>query len=128
MNRKLAAMLLVGATALSLNACAAPALHSTPRPTVTAASVQEDDPGWDCNTMGNRICGDPQGTYASEAWKAWDATPEVWRKLYIDTSRPHRMEYVGYATEPKRVAGTVAVPMGPTASHPYFVFRAVEGK
>ena len=29
---------------------------STPKP---PAALQEDDPGWDCHTMGNRICGTP---------------------------------------------------------------------
>jgi hypothetical protein len=23
----------------------------------SARSIQEDDPGWDCHTMGNRVCG-----------------------------------------------------------------------
>jgi len=25
----------------------------------TPSMVQEDDPGWDCATMGNRVCGTP---------------------------------------------------------------------
>lgn len=27
-----------------------------PKP-VSRLSIQEDDPGWDCRTMGNKICG-----------------------------------------------------------------------
>ena len=27
-----------------------------PKP-IPQPTIQEDDPGWDCHTMGNRICG-----------------------------------------------------------------------
>jgi len=30
------------------------------RPAPVRQTVQEDDPGWDCRTMGNRRCGDVQ--------------------------------------------------------------------
>lgn len=55
MNRKHASAVLVAA-ALSAPAGYAIAHHgmiSTPSPAIT-----EDSPGWDCTTMGNRVCGD----------------------------------------------------------------------
>lgn len=34
----------------------------TPEPTTdTPAPIAEDDPGWRCDTMGNRVCGVPNG-------------------------------------------------------------------
>lgn len=35
-----------------------------PAPTSTA-QLQEDDPGWDCATMGNRVCGPTATTTTS---------------------------------------------------------------
>ena len=35
----------------------APAPVETPAPTPTAEVIMEDDPRWDCHTMGNKICG-----------------------------------------------------------------------
>lgn len=85
------------------------------------AQLQEDDPGWDCNTMGNRVCGDPDQVHATEAWKAWDAG-QGWRMLRVDASRPFRVVYVGTATlSPKVPDGSVAVP----AMDGWYVFRAV---
>jgi hypothetical protein len=30
--------------------------------TGTTQHIEEDEPGWDCATMGNRVCGPTQGT------------------------------------------------------------------
>lgn len=53
-----------------------------------APAAQEDDPGWDCRTMGNRTCGPtntqgvPAGLYRdgqlAAAWdQAWYGHPEL---------------------------------------------------
>lgn len=34
---------------------------------VRAPVLQEDDPGWDCRTMGNRVCGHPRPSWVH--WK-----------------------------------------------------------
>ena len=92
-------------------------------PTATAATVQEDDPGWDCNTMGNRICADPAKVHATEAWKAWDAA-NGWRYLKADPNVENRVDYIGTATLPPTVdesRGYGAIP----AREGWYVFRAV---
>jgi len=61
----------------------------------TIASVQEDDPAFDCLTMGNLYCGDPDGTYATEAWAAWDKA-QAWKQLRVAATNV-RVEYVGFA-------------------------------
>jgi hypothetical protein len=83
-------------------------------------NLQEDDPGWDCNIHGNRICGDPQGIHATDAWAAWDAG-EGWRRLRA-ASTEVRVEYVGTATQSPNVDSLteVAVP----SRDGWYVFRA----
>jgi hypothetical protein len=97
-----------------------------PAPTSTPATavhtLQEDDPGWDCTLNGNRVCGDPQGAHATDAWAAWDKG-EGWRRLNVDPSKPFRVDYVGTATQWPSVdpRTEVAVP----ARTGWYVFRAV---
>lgn len=50
---------------------------STPKP---PAALQEDDPGWDCRTMGNRTCGNvlpirPPGTICEDSAMTLNCTP-----------------------------------------------------
>jgi hypothetical protein len=47
-------------------------------------TLQEDDPGWDCHTMGNRICGPilPPGTICSNSAMTENCTPPPdWNKI-----------------------------------------------
>jgi hypothetical protein len=83
-------------------------------------TLQEDDPGWDCNVDGDRICGDPQGIHATDAWAAWDAG-EGWRRLRA-ASTDTRVVYVGTATQSPNVDALteVAVP----SRDGWYVFRA----
>jgi hypothetical protein len=88
-----------------------------------SVTVQEDDPGWDCLTMGNRICGDPGQVHAVEAWQAWDQAGG-WRYLLTDPNVENRVEYIGWAIHSPSVdrsAGYGAVP----APDGWYVFRAV---
>jgi hypothetical protein len=88
-----------------------------------SVTVQEDDPGWDCFTMGNRICGDPGQVHAVDAWQAWD-TAGGWTYLRVDPDVATRVEYIGIATLPPSVdtsAGYAAVP----SPDGWYVFRAV---
>ena len=100
--------ILLMASALYLPACSAP--------------PQEDSPGWDCNTNGNRVCGDPDQVHATDAWKAWDKA-QGWRYLRVNPDVENRVEYIGTATLPPNVdtsAGYAAIP----AMDGWYVFRA----
>lgn len=117
----------IGLTVIALIG-AGPATSASP-PSHSIASVQEDDPGFDCLTMGNLYCGDPEHTYATEAWAAWDKT-QAWKQLQV-AATDTRVEYVGYAKRHPNVdlSTELAVP----ARHGWFVFRGtvtttIEGK
>lgn len=50
-----------------------PPVRSVPTPQV---SVQEDDPGWDCKTMGNGVCG-PVRPAVGPGWIThWEDSPD----------------------------------------------------
>jgi len=90
-----------------------------PAPSHSIASVAEDDPAFDCLTMGNLYCDDPEGTYATEAWAAWDKT-QAWKQLRTAATNT-RVEYVGFAKRHPDVdlQSELAVP----SRHGWFVFR-----
>lgn len=54
------AMLLTGAVTVGILACVTVDLATERKPAEVkpAEVITEDDPRWDCATMGNRICGD----------------------------------------------------------------------
>jgi len=114
------ASLIAATVGLSLVALlgAGPATSAPPAPPSIAA-VAEDDPRWDCLTMGNLYCGDPDGTYATEAWAAWDKT-QAWKQLRVPGTNV-RVEYVGFAKRHPNVdtQTELAVP----SRHGWFVFR-----
>jgi hypothetical protein len=97
--------------------------RTTPPTPSAHATLQEDDPGWDCATMGNRICADPAHVHATEAWEAWDKVGG-WRFLQADPDVENRVDYIGTATLPPNVdrsRGYGAIPAGTG----WYVFRAV---
>jgi hypothetical protein len=110
----------IGLSIIAFTASAGAAQPPTPAPAVSHA-MSEDDPGWDCNLDGNRICGDPQGVHATEAWAAWDKT-QAWKQLQVASSNV-RVEYVGTATRYPTVDEhtELAVP----ARDGWYVFRGV---
>ena len=85
------------------------------------AQLQEDDPGWDCNVNGDRVCGDPTNVHAAEAWHAWDKA-EGWRLLPA-SSQETKVEYVGTAIQSPKLQdpAEAAIP----AREGWYVFRAV---
>lgn len=96
----LALALLTGGNAV---ASAANLTHQSIVPSVhlTQAGVcEEDENCWDCETMGNQICGLPDiqaNTAARQlAWDTWDAA-EGWRLMRVDPSQPVRIDVVGYS-------------------------------
>lgn len=78
--RTLTVSVLIGAA--SLTGCALN--NSEP----VSAVVHEEDPGFDCLTDGNRVCGIPADDSAllTEAWEEWDRQ-EGYRQLRVDPSR-----------------------------------------
>ena len=117
---------------VALTACAVGlglAIASPPDPqlgdqqptSVTASQVTEDDPGWNCYTMGNGVCGDPAGTHSADAWNAWDMA-QGWRHLPTPDAG-FRVEYVGDAHHPI-VVGTNQVAI-PGRGQEWYLFRAV---
>ena len=90
---------------------------------VSASVMQEDDEGFDCHLMGNRVCGDPGQVHAAEAWQAWD-TAGGWTYLRVNPDVENRVDYIGTATLPPSVdtsAGYGAIP----SLNGWYVFRAV---
>lgn len=49
----------------------------------TASAIEEDDPGWDCHTMGNMICGPDQGEPEDSTVCFWDGSQ--WLSAYSQT-------------------------------------------
>jgi len=86
------------AAALALTGCGAAQATPAPAKTITAtpaaATIQEDDPAWDCATMGNRICG-ANPLERTEAWGAFrtvDLPEETLRQAF-------KVTYRGLSTE-----------------------------
>lgn len=88
----------LAAVALLTGCGAAVEASAPPVKTITAtpatAGIQEDDPGWDCLTMGNRICG-ANPIQRTEAWGAFQVgnVPEETRR------EAFRVTYRGYAMQ-----------------------------
>src|SRR5688572_23368129 len=60
--------------------------------TAQTVECQESEPCWDCETMGNLICGGDKD--ATEAWETWDEVAG-WTMLEVDGTRPFRVDYIG---------------------------------
>ena len=76
-------------TASLLVGCAAPATSgpATAAPD-TAVSFAEDDPGWNCHTMGNKICGvDPWDSFKVE-WLPADVVSKGFKASYVGLYDP----------------------------------------
>lgn len=102
---------------LGAGAPPAPPAHSSAH----AVTVTEDDPGFDCLTMGNFYCGDPEGVHATEAWAAWDKT-QAWKQLQVPATLV-RVEYVGYAKRHPNV--DVHTELAVPSRDGWYVFRGV---
>lgn len=94
---------------------------STPVITYSPPVVKmEDDPTWDCYEDGNRICGDVDNVYSTEAWGEWDSQ-NGGRFLRIDPSREYRVDYIGTSISPPRLrCNEIGLP----SLHYWYIFRA----
>lgn len=63
----------------------------------TGAQCEEDEPCWDCETMGNRQCGVTEADRAM-AWAAWDKW-QGWRTLAADPTREFKVDVVAYSLQ-----------------------------
>lgn len=90
-------------------------------PIVTASpSEQESDRTWDCFEDGNRVCGDPDKTYALDGWAQWNKQ-NGGKYLRVDPSREYRVDYIGIAQLPPKLAcNEIALP----SLTYWYVFRA----
>lgn len=73
-----------------------------------AAQLTEDDPGWDCATQGNRVCGPVTDADRAAGWHVWD-TSDGARSLRVDPSRPYRVDYLGTSARPELADNEAAV-------------------
>lgn len=66
---------------------------------------EEDQPCWDCESMGNQICGLPDvpanEARRATAWETWDAN-SGWHVLRVNPDKEVRVDVVGYSPKPSR--------------------------
>jgi len=71
-----------GLLALLMIPTAAPIILSRLSGWAEPVKIAEDDPGWDCRTMGNRLCGPASGFDTS--WISYWTDPELgWASEYV---------------------------------------------
>lgn len=95
-----------------------------PEPFLSAVTCEEDEPCFDCETMGNRICGTMSEPLKGIAWEKWDAMGGA-EHLLVDTHA--RVSLTGYAVTdpydrgaPELATNQLALP----ESGVWFVFTA----
>ena len=68
MKRYYALIAIVAVVAWYAVAALSSSSNEAPKPSTTTNTqvIEEDEPGWNCHTMGNKVCG-PNGPYADEA-------------------------------------------------------------
>ena len=125
LTASLALGLTVGATGLAGSHTPDPApsvTWSAPPVLTQALACQEDDPCWDCHSLGNRVCGPASPEESAAAWAAWDYSHGN-RSLKVDPSRAYKVEYVGSALDtPRSLADNEAAIVGKDGK--WYVFRA----
>lgn len=101
----IAAGTLAGCADLTERGVAAPTptIAQTIPPVLTVAA-EEDDPGWDCQSQGNHICGSAFAPRAAAtAWDLWDSYGGA-EKLLVDTHA--KVALTGYAVSDPYVKGS----------------------
>lgn len=94
--KALLATLALTISAALLTGCGTPALEApAPQQTITGTPtpIEEDDPGWDCKTMGNKVCGGD----TIDAWASWDKDPIHATRPDLKADGP-RVSYMGRFT------------------------------
>jgi hypothetical protein len=98
-----------------------PTISQTLPPQLTVA-LEEDDPGWNCETQGNRICGVMAEPMRRAAWQAFDAAGGAAQLLV----NPHaRVTLTGYSIVDPYEEGTLTVQqLALSESGVWYVFTA----
>ena len=105
-----------------LAACTAGAETAGP-PAVTSsptASCTEDMDCWDCETMGNKVCGTIDD--AATAWEVFDREDGA-KKLKVDGTRPFKVEYMASSDSTPENMDTYDLALVGTDGR-WYVFRA----
>lgn len=91
-----------------------------PAPAQTAPKrCQEDDPCWDCRTMGSKSCGaDP--AMLGDAWASFDGSGFA---KAVDVSRSFRVDYLGTSTASSIPGYWVVRSLGQPGTFHVFVIR-----
>lgn len=119
MNRRLALAL----TALSLTLIPVAACSTDVRTADRPAVCQEDDPCWDCHSLGDRVCGPVNDDERAYAWDVWEYSNGA-HSLKIDTTRGFKVVYRGSAlTYPRGLGETEVALVGKDSK--WYVFTAV---
>jgi len=86
-------------------------------------TCQEDEPCWDCHSLGNRICGPQTEAERAAGWAVWESGNGA-HSLKVDTSRAFRVDYVGYSIDyPRALRENDLALVGKDGK--WYVFRAV---
>ena len=122
----LAALAVIGA-GLTLGATLpSPAPAPSAPLATTSAYCAEDDPCFNCETMGDYICGDvPVGidtTWRDQAWAAFDEAQA--RRLKVDGTRPFRIDLVGYSIRPPKLGLDRIDQLAVEKDGRWFIFKA----
>jgi hypothetical protein len=95
-----AAAILVALAIVGWLALAMPPANAHPTSSSTPTRITEDDPRWDCRTMGNRLCG-PQLDL-----RGWTPVPRRLVGEHVDLVYRNRSRRVGPHTLQRDVNGT----------------------
>lgn len=73
-----------------------PDIEPVPSPDTATVSIEEDDPHWDCWTMGNYVCGKEalHDAALQQAWNTWDSQ-QGWTMLPVDPTREFVVDVMG---------------------------------
>jgi len=122
--KKYLALLALALTMLTGCAASAVADTKTPIPAVDndGPGIQEDDPAWDCWTMGNRTCG-ANPIQRTEAWGLFDTSDvpaDTLREAFKVTYRGLALEGVDF---PPSSVVTIPSPITPGKVHVFEISK-----
>lgn len=127
--KRTAAVIAAAVLTATLTHAALTTAYSTTHPTdgrtslSIPATCQEDDPCWDCHSLGNRVCGPKNDAERAAGWAVWDYANGA-HSLKMDPSKPFRVDYVGNSIDhPRNLRENDLALVGKDGK--WYVFRAV---
>lgn len=74
---------------------------ATTAATTPIPAIEEDDPAWDCHTMGNKVCGPTLQPWLADAWNSFDGKRVAESVGPENAAQAFDLTYAGtYSTEP----------------------------